>query len=193
MNSLTTIPQSIALTITPRGHPPYVFWVMINFSHLILLKLFCLQISSEFIKMANLSDFKKGQIVGARVAGARVIQTTELFGVARNAVLKVMTAFEKEGKTSSLKQYSRRKQKLSDRDCQTLMQIVRKDHKNTALKITAELNDYLENPVSSKTVRRELHKIRFHGKVGYNQKTILNILTSLTVCSISCLSYLDGL
>ena len=27
MNSLTTIPQSIALTITPRGHPPPNFIV----------------------------------------------------------------------------------------------------------------------------------------------------------------------
>ena len=63
-----------------------------------------------------------------------------------------MTAFAKEGKTSSLKQNSGRKQKLSDRDRQTLTQIVWKDHKNTALKITAELNDYFENPVSSKTV-----------------------------------------
>ena len=40
------------------------------------------------------------------------------------------------------------------------MWIFRKDHKNTALKITAELNDHLKNPVSSKTVRRELKKLR---------------------------------
>ena len=39
------------------------------------------------------------------------------------------------------------------------MRIVRKDHKNTA-----ELKDHLENPLSSKTVRRELHKAGFHGR-----------------------------
>ena len=69
-----------------------------------------------------------------------------------------MTAFEKEGKPSSLKNNSGRKQKLFDRDRQTLTRIVWKDHKNTALKITPELNDYLEKPVSSKTVKKELHK-----------------------------------
>ena len=45
--------------------------------------------------MADLSDFKRGQIVGARVAGASVTKTAELFGVARNAVSKVLISFEK--------------------------------------------------------------------------------------------------
>ena len=96
--------------------------------------------------MADLSDFKRGQIVSVPMAGASVTKTAELFSVARSTILKVMTAFEKEGKISS--QNSGRKQKLSDRDHWTLMWIVRKDHKNTAAKITAELNDHLENPVS---------------------------------------------
>ena len=90
-------------------------------------------------------------------------KTAELFGLARSTVSKVMTAFEKEGKTSSLKQNTRRKRKLSDRDRRTLTWIVRKDHKNTAPKIIAELNDHPENPVSSEIVRREMHKVEFHG------------------------------
>ena len=66
--------------------------------------------------MANLSEFKRGQIVGARMAGARVTKTAELFCVVRSNVLKVTTAFEKEGKNSSLKQNPGKKQTLSDRD-----------------------------------------------------------------------------
>ena len=100
------------------------------------------------------------------MAGACVTKTAEIFSVARSTVSKSMVVFEKEGKTSSLKQNLERKRKLSDRDCRTLTRIVRKDHKNTAPKMTAELNDHLEKPVSSKTVRRELHEAGFHGSAA---------------------------
>ena len=86
-----------------------------------------LQISSEEINQNSLKwqTFKRGQIVGAGMASASVTKNAELFGVARNTASKIMTAFEKEGKTSSLKQNDRRKRKLSDRDLQTLTQFVR--------------------------------------------------------------------
>ena len=64
--------------------------------------------------MADLSNFKRGQIVGARMAGASVTKTTKLLGLAKSTVSKEMIAFEKEGKTSSLEQNSWRKRKLSD-------------------------------------------------------------------------------
>ena len=113
--------------------------------------------------MTNLSDFKSDQIIGARMAGATVTKTAELFSVA-SSVSKAMTAFERKGKTCSLKQNSRRKQKLSDMNRRTRTQIVRKNHKNT--KITAELNDHLETPVSSEKKRKELHKVRFYKRAA---------------------------
>ena len=109
--------------------------------------------------MADLSDFKGGQIVIASMVGVSITKTSELFGVARTTVSKVMTSFEKEGKTSLLKQNSGRKRKLSSNDPWTLTRIVRKHQINTAPIITAELDDHLENPVIST-------KPWFHGRTA---------------------------
>ena len=54
---------------------------------------------SKLIKMADISNFKGGQIVGARMAISSATKTAELFGEVRRIISKVMT-FEKEGKTS---------------------------------------------------------------------------------------------
>ena len=105
---------------------------------------------SKFIKMADLSDFKTGQIVGAWRTGSSATKPAESFGITRKTVSKVMTAFEKEGKASTRKQNSGRKRKLSDKEHRTLTRIFRKDHKNTAPIITAKLNDHLENQFSLK-------------------------------------------
>ena len=116
--------------------------------------------------MADLTEFQRGLVVGVHMAVVCVTKTSELFGVVRITVSKVMTTFEKDGKTSSLKQNSGRKRKLSDKNRRTLTRIVRKNHQNTALKITAKLNNHLEGVVSSKKERRELHKVGFHGRAA---------------------------
>ena len=62
--------------------------------------------------MADLSDFKRSQIVGAHMEGPSVTKSTESFHVARSGVSKEMTEFEKERKTYPLKQNSEKKLKI---------------------------------------------------------------------------------
>ena len=93
--------------------------------------------------MADQSNFKRCQIVGAPKSDVSVRKTAGVFDVAMSLVSKVMAAFEKERKTSSLKRNSRRTRKLSDRDSRTLKRIVWKYHKNIAPKITVEFNYYI--------------------------------------------------
>jgi hypothetical protein len=51
-------------------------------------------------KMGDLSDFERGQIVGARLAGA-CDKTATLLGVSRATDSKVMSAYTNHGKTTS--------------------------------------------------------------------------------------------
>jgi len=56
--------------------------------------------------MGDLSDFQRGQIVGAHLAGTSVTKTATLLGVSRAAVYKVMTKYTHHGRTSSAKRNS---------------------------------------------------------------------------------------
>jgi len=69
-------------------------------------------------------------------------------------------------KTSSAERNSGRKTKLNERNRRTLKRIMSKNHRTAAARVTAKLNIHLEDPVSSQTVRRELHKSNIHGRAA---------------------------
>jgi predicted transcriptional regulator len=114
--------------------------------------------------MGNLSDFESGQIVGTRLPGASVTECATLLGASRATVSKVMSAYTNHGKTTSAKRNSGRKS--AERDRRTLRRIISKNHRATAAQVIAEVNIRLEDPVPTKTVRRELHKSSFHGRTA---------------------------
>jgi len=53
--------------------------------------------------MRDLSDFQRGQTVGAHLAGVSVTKTATLSGVSRAVISKVMRTYTNHGKTPSAK------------------------------------------------------------------------------------------
>ena len=109
--------------------------------------------------MRNPTEFEKEPIVGARMA----TKTAELPGYSKATISRIMTEFKKHEKTSGNRNNSGRNFKLTDNDRRALKHIVGRKHLTTAAKVTVELNQHLNSPVSiKKTVRRELNKARYH-------------------------------
>jgi transposase len=95
--------------------------------------------------MGDLSNFERGQILDARLAGTSMTKTVTLLGVSRATVCKVMSAYANHRMTTSMKTNSGRKSTLRERDCHTLGRIVLKNHRTIVAQMTAELNINLED------------------------------------------------
>jgi hypothetical protein len=83
-------------------------------------------------------------------------------------VPKVMSAYTNHWKGTSAKRNCGRKSALTKKYRRTLRWTVSKNHINSCSTgdRAAELNILLDDPVSTKTVRSELHKSNIHGRVA---------------------------
>ncbi|GFT21461.1 transposable element Tc1 transposase [Trichonephila clavipes] len=82
---------------------------------------------------------------------------------------------ESHGKTSSIKYNSGRNEKLSEKDRRVLKSIVISKNPTTAAKVTAELNQHLDSPVSMITVRRHLHKQNIYGRAAIPKQLVTDV------------------
>jgi transposase len=87
-------------------------------------------------------DFERGQVVGARLAGAFVTKTTTLLGVSRATVSKVIPTYTNHGKITSAKRNIGRKLTLTERDRCTLRRIISKNYRTTAAQVNCSRTEY---------------------------------------------------
>jgi hypothetical protein len=109
---------------------------------------------------------------------------SKLLGVSGATVSKVMSTYMNLWKTTSGKRNSGRKSTLTEGDRRILRRIVSKNHRNIAAQVRAELSIYLEDPVSIKTVWRELHKSSIHGKTSIAKPLITE--SNIQLCRRWC-------
>jgi transposase len=117
------------------------------------------------------------------LAGASLTKTAILLGVSRATVSKVMSSYTIHRKTRSAKRNSGRKSTVTGRDYRKLS-IISKTHTTTAAQVTAELNIHFEDPISTKTVRRELHKSNIHSRAATAETLITE--TNDQMCKLWC-------
>ena len=77
--------------------------------------------------VGDFTDFQKGQIVCAPLAGASITKMATLLGASKGAVSKVMMTYTNHGRTLSAKRNSGQKPKQSERHHLTLKRIVSKN------------------------------------------------------------------
>lgn len=111
--------------------------------------------------------------------GASDINVVEGFHVSKGTVSKIYTKYRKSGKLFSAKSQRGRKCVMDDRDRLSLKRIVTKNKNTRAANVTAELNDGLSKPISTKTIRRELHKKRFLGQTAIPKALISDANASM--------------
>jgi transposase len=95
-----------------------------------------------------------------------VTKTATLLGASRSTVSTVMLAYMNHGKTTSLKRNSGEKSTVTERYHHTFRRTVLKNHRTTEAQVTTELNIHLQDPVSTKTVQRELHRSTIQGRAA---------------------------
>jgi transposase len=115
-----------------------------------------------------LVQFWKGADRWWALVGEPVTNIATSLVVSRVTVSKVISAYTNHGKTTSAKSNSGRKSTLTERDRAYIWGFF--SRKITALLqhrwTAAEPKIHLEDPVSTKTAQRELHKSNFHGRAA---------------------------
>lgn len=113
----------------------------------------------------DLSDFERGFIVGARMAGASVTKTAQLASVSKGTVTKVTSAFTSTGKTSVNRVGNcGRGRAFDEQDTRALVRFVKKNRRATLSQVTENINAGRDHNVSARTVLRQLHREGYYSR-----------------------------
>jgi transposase len=137
-------------------------------------------------KMGDLSDFERGRVVSARLAGESVRKTATLLGASIATVSTVMSAFTNHEKAKSAKRNSGRNSAFTKRDGRTPRWIV--SETTQLLQHRWQQNwIFILKTVSTKTVQHELHTSNFHGRTATTKPLITESIAH--TCKRWCHNY----
>lgn len=125
-------------------------------------------------KRRELTEFERGEIVGAHRCGKSQLEIAEIFGFARTTVQRVIKQFEENGLTKPAPR-SGRPPKLDDNDKIRLAKLVEENHHTSLAEITDKMRDILLDDISERTIQRALHEEGYFGRVGLRKPFISDV------------------
>jgi transposase len=122
-------------------------------------------------KSGELSDFKRGLVIGCHISKKYVRDIATLLQLSKSVAGDVTVKWKREGTTT--KPRLGRPHLMTDRDCQALKKAVRETCQISSETITREFHSAMNCPASTMNVHQELRKMGFHGRAAAHKPNIL--------------------
>ncbi|GFW42373.1 transposable element Tc1 transposase [Trichonephila clavipes] len=113
-------------------------------------------------KSKEISEFDRGSIVGCHLCGKSVREIADILQESKSTVSDVIVKWKRRRSETAEKQTGTSKI-LGECSRRTLKRVVKQNRKSSLMKISQEFQSSSGIGVSSRTVRRELKNLGFHG------------------------------
>lgn len=122
-------------------------------------------------KTRELTDFERGEIIGAWKFGHSERQISEGLEFPKSTIHNIITKY-KENNTTTTESRSGRPPMLSSRNVRYLVNIVKENRQQSVEEITKKFSESLDLSPSTKTIRRYLNNEGYYGRAGLRKPLI---------------------
>ena len=128
-------------------------------------------ICERMSRSQELSEFQCGTVIGCHLCNKSSLEISSLLNIPQSTVSGIKTKWKRLG-TTATQPWSGRPRKMTERGQQMLRRIVHRGHQLSSESIATDLQTSRGLQINSRTVRRELHGMGFHGRAAASKPYI---------------------